>query len=89
MQEGADQHDDDDGDGRGAAGEHVDDGPPVQHRELVRDHVVGDLAEPACVSAANRVKDCTTITLASASCHRAGKAGLEVTRPASDRLRSG
>ena len=45
VQAGAEHDDGDDGDGAGGARQHVDQRPPVQHRELVVDHLADDVAE--------------------------------------------
>ena len=45
VQPGADDDDGNDGERAGGAGHDVDQRPPVQHRELVADHLLGDVAE--------------------------------------------
>ena len=51
-----------------AARQHVHHRPPVQHGELVRDHLVGDLAEAPGFRRQPGEGLHTTMTLASASC---------------------
>ncbi len=45
VQPGADHHDGDHRDRDGRARHHVHQRPPVQHRELMADHLIGDVAE--------------------------------------------
>ena len=87
MQHRADHDDGDHRQRAGAAGEHVDHRPPVQHRELVADHVLDDLPEQAALGGQAR-EGLHHHHVGERVLRRAGQVRVVDTRPGAARPRS-